>query len=173
MASMETLQLVIKQNQYLLMNLSTAIFIVLLTSGTLSNMAINIALMMALGYDTMRRLKVETTPDNIQSLVDLLKTWVVLCTIMGGEYVIVTVFNVLMVNVFLNIVKLVVSWLMYPTISMFYDLYIEKWFDKGVEIYENINNVGTKDINQNYNMLNYIKSFNFGRLANMNPFKKN
>lgn len=159
MTSMDTLQLVIQQNKYLINVVSTSTFLVLLLSGIASNMVINIAFMVGLGFETIKRLKIKNSAENIGSLVDLLKCWIILCVVMVCETIIVFIFDATIANVFLNIVKLGIVWVMYPNITMFYDMHIEKWFDKGFDFYTNFcNNEETKTIDNKYDVVSYVKN---------------
>jgi len=160
-AILEILKLSVQQNYALITGSFSGLFLFLLITGYLPNMLLNMLFVVGLLCDTIPTI---AKKDEFDPVV-LLKSWTILGTIIVLDYVISTIFDSTMVNVLLNVLKLVAFTTLYKYLPMIYDVYFAVFADKvSVFVNENIvKNIRTKSIkvdnNKKYDLLNYLKSF--------------
>ena len=125
---MDNLKLAIQQNKYLIHLISVATFGVLLLSGVITNMILNVLIVCYyLINDTIKLLK-QDTKDYGES-ISLLKHWLTLLMMMFLEYIFISICNVTLINVMINVLKVIAMMFLYNTFNLLYDLYIEPVFD--------------------------------------------
>lgn len=158
------LKLTIQQNYTLIIGALTGMFLSLLVTGYLPNMFLNILFIIGLLGDTILAISNHQSAKvlDIEPIL-LLKSWTILGSVIVADYVICTIFNSTIINILLNMLKLIAFTTLYKYLAMIYDVYFAVFADKIIIfINENIvNNDRAKSLNDNkkYNLLNYMKSF--------------
>ena len=149
----ETLQSIVQQNKQLIQITSMASFIILLLTGTITNTFLNMVYMMWLA---------KTSVDILNATKDfpqiMLHKWIVFAMITSTEYIFLSICNVLIINVVLNIVKIGLAITMSSSVSLIYDIYIEKWYDQLFTLINNMQKIDeVKPIDNKYDAIKYIK----------------
>jgi len=161
---LEILKLSFQQNYELITGSFSGLFLFLLFTGYLSNMLLNMLFLVGFVKDTISVIEDKENGDRVKSL----KNWVVLGSVMVVEYINLALLNHTVINIILNLLKLVAFTACYSKLPLVYDInvsYVSKLFDKvSVFVNENIvKNIRTKSIkvdnNKKYDLLNYLKSF--------------
>ncbi len=162
----DTLRLSIQQNYLLISYAGSIAFFIMMLSGQVSNMFLNMLFVVGLLYDTIPVIANKNTKLPATEPVYLLKCWVTLCSMILAEYMFCSIINVGFLNIFLNVSKLILFTALYSSVPILYDLYISKFYDKlgsvSLELINNFTIVIPKDsevTTSQYDLIHIVRSF--------------
>ena len=116
-AILEIIKLSVQQNYALNTGSLLGLFLFLLITGYLPNMFLNMLFVVVLLCDTMSANVIDVGADH------LLKSWTILGSVIVFDYIICVIFNSTVINVLLNVLKLIAFTSLYKHLPMIYDVY--------------------------------------------------
>lgn len=119
-AILEIIKLSVQQNYALNTGSLLGLFLFLLITGYLPNMFLNMLFVVVLLCDTMSANVIDVGADH------LLKSWTILGSVIVFDYIICVIFNSTVINVLLNVLKLIAFTSLYKHLLMIYDVYFPK-----------------------------------------------
>ena len=119
-AILEIIKLSVQQNYALNTGSLLGLFLFLLITGYLPNMFLNMLFVVVLLCDTMSANVIDVGADH------LLKSWTILGSVIVFDYIICVIFNSTVINVLLNVLKLIAFTSLYKHLPMIYDVYFPK-----------------------------------------------